>query len=70
MGNRFFTTREAADMMGKSIRQVRNWIHDGKIEAEFMLGRWYIVKESFFERLNSDSEGKKRELGNKGKSPR
>ena len=41
-----FTTTEAAQILGVTLRTMYNWIKAGKIEAVNVNGRWRITKDA------------------------
>lgn len=49
--DRFLTTREVADMLGKTRTTVTAWCRDGKLNARKFEGDWYIIKKDFIERM-------------------
>jgi len=60
MPSKFLSTREVADMTGRTIHQVRNWIYEDKIKADFFLGQWRIYRNEFLDTIRNDMRGKKK----------
>ena len=52
---------EVANLLGVRVRTVRQWVHDGRIEATKIAGsRRWIVLESEVRRLQNRDENKNR----------
>lgn len=70
-----YTTEEAAKMLGVTPRTVWNCVHDGRIRAEKIQGRWMFTEEAITEYLQGRKEKRKkqqrsrrREAENEGRS--
>ena len=57
MSKKLLTTKEAAEMLGVTVRRVQAMIIDGRLEAE-KLGRDYVVKESSLESVKERKAGR------------
>lgn len=51
---KYYNIRETAQLLGMTVRTVRQWVHDGKIKAVQYArrGKWYI-SESEINRIRS-----------------
>lgn len=49
-GKRFYTTREVAEVLGKTNEIVRKWCRDGYLECR-KIGRDYFIEETELELL-------------------
>lgn len=52
---RLLSTARVAKIFGRTTLTIRRWIEDGKIEARFINGRYYISKAEVDRKL-SDSQ--------------
>lgn len=52
MGEKSYSLKDAAEILGIKIRTARQWVHDGKMKAVKYQGmnRWYVL-ESEIRRL-------------------
>ncbi|MHA1834096.1 MAG: MerR family transcriptional regulator [Candidatus Baldrarchaeia archaeon] len=53
MEEKFYSTGEAAKLLGVSFRTIKRWIYDGKIKTSKTVGGHYRISENELERLRS-----------------
>ena len=59
------TTKEAADVLGVSLRQVQTLIQQGKLQAQKM-GRDYVIRESDLKAVEHRPKGRPPKAKKKG----
>lgn len=53
-----YKLKEAAEILGLKVRTIRQWVHDGKIEAfKVPGGKHWFIKESELRRVQGANEG-------------
>jgi len=57
--NKFYSVSEASKKLGISERQIRNWIHKGRLEAEKVKGIWQIYSD--FSKFSGNGNGNQTE---------